>query len=147
METGLNKSVIFVRANKRSKCYIESIKFQTAVCRRKMANNNALEACPPLIDDGSKKGFQEAYDKMLMLSRTGSVKHVYVSELSRLRRDPVELMSLLITLRNLSVSVITPDREVTIKEPIDLLLLAIKCYQQESSMKATRALLSKKVNM
>jgi hypothetical protein len=50
----LNRSVIYLRANKKSTCFAKIVSNQIDECRLLMKKENAEGVCSPLIDNGTK---------------------------------------------------------------------------------------------
>jgi DNA invertase Pin-like site-specific DNA recombinase len=98
-----------------------------------MKKNGVEEVCEPIEDVESGRGFErKGLKKLLGLAHAKVIDYVYVLDLDRLGRHVAETPYLMYNLKEEGVIVSDINEEYNFNDPIDYVIVTIKCYRGHS---------------
>ena len=125
-----DKGVIYKRVSTEDQRDNTSLLRQEEVLRAKMGDLEIEEVPPPIEDVVSGRNLnREGIKKLIQLANSGEIKYVFVTDLDRLGRNTAETPYLMYRLKEVGVTVVDKDEEYKLEQPVDYLIVAIKCYR------------------
>jgi len=131
--SGKKRGVMYKRVSTEDQRDNYSFPRQQKLLREKMKNDDVEEVHEPIEDvesgrDFERKGLKELFE----LATEKRIDYVYVLDLDRLGRHVAETPYLMYRLKEEGVIVRDPYEEYNFNDPIDYVIVTIKCYRGHS---------------
>lgn len=103
-----------------------SLQSQVRLCRERMERDGVKEVHPPIEDAESGRNFERrGIEDLIKLAEDSCIDYVYVHSLDRLGRNVAETPYFMYRLKELGVTVRTPEREYKLEKPMDFVIAVI----------------------
>jgi DNA invertase Pin-like site-specific DNA recombinase len=88
---------------------------------------------PPAIEDveSGRNLNRDGIKRLIQLANSGEINYVFVANIDRLGRNTAETPYLMYRLKEVGVTVVDLNEKYELKNPVDYIIVAIKCYRAD----------------